>query len=81
MLKGKLRVLKGSIEEISDLNAQGLDCEEVYVDSHTPLDCSVSASKGMYMKIYNAGNIYYHQEPTDYNILAHRSGTGQLLKR
>ena len=80
-LQGKLRVLKGSIEEISDLNAQALDCEEVYIDSHTPLDCFVSASKGMYMKIYNTGNIYYNREPTDYNILAHRSGTGQLLKR
>ncbi|MDC0580232.1 DUF2807 domain-containing protein [Bacteroidia bacterium] len=80
-LHGNLKVLKGSIEEISDLDAAELTCDEVYLDSHSPLDCTVNPSLGMYMKIYNSGNIYYIQEPTAYRILAHRSGTGNLLKR
>ena len=81
ILKGSLRVLKGSIEEISNLDAQHLICEEVYIDTHSPLDCYVNATKGMYMKIFNSGNIFYVNEPSDYKILANKTGSGQLLKK
>ncbi|MDG1720457.1 MAG: DUF2807 domain-containing protein, partial [Bacteroidia bacterium] len=81
ILEGNLKVLKGSIEEISDLNSEHLICDEVYLDSHSPLDCYVNATKGMYMNIYNSGNIFYVNEPSDYKILASRTGSGQFLKK
>lgn len=81
ILEGNLRVLKGSIEEISDLNSEHLICEEVYIDSHSPLDCYVNATKGMYMNIHNSGNIFYLNEPSEYKILANRTGSGQLIKK
>lgn len=81
ILRGNLRVLKGSIEEISNLDAQYLVCEEVYIDTHSPLDCFINATKGMYLKILNSGNIFYINEPTDYKILAEQTGSGQLLKK
>ena len=81
ILRGNLRVLKGSIEEISNLDAQYLVCEEVYIDTHSPLDCYINATKGMYLKIFNSGNIFYINEPSDYKILAEQSGSGQLLKK
>jgi hypothetical protein len=81
ILRGNLRVLKGSIEEISNLDAQYLVCEEIYIDTHSPLDCYINATKGMYLKILNSGNIFYINEPTDYKILAEQTGSGQLLKK
>lgn len=81
ILRGNLRVLKGSIEEISNLDAQYLVCEEVYIDTHSPLDCYINATKGMYLKILNSGNVFYINEPTDYKILAEQTGSGQLLKK
>jgi hypothetical protein len=81
ILRGNLRVLKGSVEEISNLDAQYLVCEEVYIDTHSPLDCYINATKGMYLKILNSGNIFYINEPTDYKILAEQTGSGQLLKK
>lgn len=81
ILRGNLRVLKGSIEEISNLDAQYLVCEEVYIDTHSPLDCYINATKGMYLKILNSGNIFYIKEPSDYKILAEQTGSGQLLKK
>jgi hypothetical protein len=81
ILRGNLRVLKGSIEEISNLDAQYLVCEEVYIDTHSPLDCFINATKGMYLKILNSGNIFYINEPSDYKILAEQTGSGQLLKK
>ena len=81
ILRGNLRVLKGSIEEISNLDAQYLVCEEVYIDTHSPLDCYINATKGMYLKILNSGNIFYINEPSDYKILAEQNGSGQLLKK
>jgi hypothetical protein len=58
-----------------------LVCEEVYIDTHSPLDCYINATKGMYLKILNSGNIFYINEPSDYKILAEQTGSGQLLKK
>jgi hypothetical protein len=80
-LEGNVKVLKGSIEEISNLEAFDLRCEEVLLDSHTKLDCVLNASKGLYIKIYNSGNVIYKVEPTDYKILEISTGSGQLLKK
>ena len=80
-LSGRARVMKGSIEEVSDVFAEELEVEEVMIDTHTPLDLYVNATKGLFVKIYNTGNIYYLSEPTDYKEVNVQRGTGQLLKR
>ena len=80
VLKGRAKAIRGSIEEISDLDARDLECEEVLIDSHTPLDCYVNGTKGLFVKIYNSGNIYYSSEPTTYKDLNEKLGTGELLK-
>jgi len=79
ILKGNVATLKGSIEEISDLDARNLICKEVLLDSHTPLECYISASEGIYVNLYNSGNIYYTQEPNDYKLIGKATSTGQLL--
>jgi len=80
-LSGDIRVLKGSIEEISNLLALDLQCEEVLLDSHTKLNCELNASKGLYIKIFNSGDVLYKSEPTDYKIVEVSTGTGRLLKK
>jgi hypothetical protein len=57
-LIGKARVLKGSIEEVSNLDA----------------------SKIIYVRIYNSGNIYYLNEPA-FKELNVRTGKGDLIKK
>lgn len=79
VLSGKAKTLKGSIEEITELDARNLVCEEVLLDVHTPLDCIVNARKGLFIKIYNSGNVYYMQEPSLYKELNVRRGMGDLL--
>lgn len=79
ILKGKARALTGSIEEVSLLDARNLLCEEVLLDTHTPLDCFVNASKGLFIKIYNSGNVFYVQEPSSYKALDVKRGSGDLL--
>jgi len=78
-LHGAVRIMKGSIEEISNIRAFDLRCEEVLLDSHTPLACEITASRGIYVKIYNKGNIVYSVEPTEYKIVQERLGTGELV--
>lgn len=78
-LFGSSRVLKGSIEEVSELNAGNFVCEEVLLDIHTPLDCTVDGTKGLFIKIYNSGNVIYANEPSDYKILEVVRGTGKLI--
>lgn len=79
-LIGKARVLKGSIEEVSNLDASQLNCEEVLIDSHTKWDCIINASKIIYVRIYNSGNIYYLNEPA-FKELNVRTGKGDLIKK
>ena len=79
ILKGTIATLKGSIEEISDLDARNLMCKEVLLDSHTPLECYINASEGIYVNLYNSGNIFYTQEPNEYKLVGKTTSTGQLL--
>jgi len=78
ILHGKLQTMKGSIEEISDLRAFDLECSEVLLDSHTPLDCEISASTGIFVNLYNTGNIIYSSEPSSYKIIGERTDLGNL---
>lgn len=79
ILKGKAASLKGSIEEVSDLDAIDLQCEEVLIDQHSPLDCFIDGTKIIFVKIYNQGNIYYKREPSGYKDLNYRRGDGDLI--
>ena len=79
ILRGKAKALTGSIEEVSLLDARNLECEEVLLDTHTPLDCFINGSKGLFIKIYNSGNVFYMQEPSTYKALDVKRGSGDLL--
>ena len=78
-LSGKINVMKGSIEEISNLNASNLICKDVLIDSHTPLDCEITATSGIFVNLYNKGNIYHHGEPSEYKIVSNKTSTGSLI--
>lgn len=80
ILHGRSRKLEGSIEEVSDLDARNLVCEEVLIDSHTPLDCYINATRLIFVKIFNRGNIFYMQEPSGLKELNVKEGSGELLK-
>jgi hypothetical protein len=81
LLSGKTRVLKGTIEEVSNLDASNLQADEALLDTHTPYDCYIQAIQGIYVNIYNSGNIYYSQEPSDYKLTGVVRGSGKLLKK
>lgn len=78
-LTGTSRVLTGTIEEVSDLDAQDLNAELVFLDTHTPLDCFVTGTKILFVKIFNSGNIFYTVEPTDQKEVNIHRGSGDLL--
>lgn len=78
-LRGQAKSLTGSIEEVSDLNAQELVCEEVLLDQHSPIDCYIDGTKIIFVKIYNDGNIYYKREPSKYKDLNYKRGSGDLI--
>lgn len=79
VLHGKARKLEGSIEEVADLDARDLLCDEVLIDTHTPLDCFINAREIIFVKIYNQGNIYYVSEPSIQKEVNVRKGSGDLL--
>jgi len=80
MLAGRAFKLAGSIEEITDLDARNLACEEVIFDTHSPLDCFVNASEIIYVGIFGKGNIYHVGEPSKQKTVRERTGEGDLLK-
>jgi len=80
-LDGKIKVFKGSIEEISNVDAEFLKAEEVLLDTHSPLDCIVNASKGIFVKIYGPGSILYVYEPSEYKIVDVQLSSGRLRKK
>lgn len=81
VLRGKLKVLKASVEEISDLDARQLVCEEVFIDTHTQLDCKMNATKGFFINIYNDGNIEQYGQASEYSIINDRTGSGNLIQK
>lgn len=80
ILEGWSNILTCSIEEVSVLDARKLSCDDIYLDSHTPLDCFVNPKRKLSVKIFNKGNILYLSEPSDLKELTEQRGTGQLLK-
>jgi len=80
-IEGEAMVLRANIEEVSDLDAQGLIAQEVIIDTHTPLHCYFDARKGIYGKIYGPGDLVYLAEPSLYKVIAEKVGTGVLRKK
>lgn len=78
-LRGRAGTLNGSIERVSELDARDLTCDEVLMDSHTPLDIFINGQKVVFVKIFNSGNIYYKMSPSEKLELNERVGSGQLL--
>jgi hypothetical protein len=78
-LEGFVNVLSCSIEEVSVLDARKLLCDDVYLDSHTPLDCFVNPKNILKVNIFNKGNVFYVNKPPNCELTEQR-GTGQLLK-
>jgi hypothetical protein len=79
ILKGKVGTIKSSIEGISFLDARDCLANNVFVDSHSPLDCYINAAKVIFVKIYNSGNIYYVAEPATQKEVNEKTGEGELL--
>lgn len=79
-LEGFANILSCSIEEITVLDARKLLCDDIYIDSHTPLDCFVNPKNKLSAKIFNKGNVFYLAEPLIKKELTAHSGKGQLLK-
>jgi hypothetical protein len=80
ILRGYAKVVKGSIEEVSSVDALELNAEEVLIDHHSPVHCYINASRIIYVKLYNSGNIYYLNEPSELKLVSYRRSTGDLLK-
>jgi hypothetical protein len=80
ILRGNAFKLSGSIEEVSDLDAQNLICQEVLLDTHTPRDCFVNGEELIFVKIYNSGNIFYVVEPHGRKEINVQKGSGDLIK-
>jgi hypothetical protein len=81
ILHGRLRSLKASIEDVSNLDAKGVACDEVFLDSHTPIVCTMNATKGYYLNIYNTGNIEQYGRATDYEIVNKQLSTGTVVQK
>lgn len=80
ILKGTAFKLSGSIEEVSDLDAQNLICQEVLLDTHTPRDCFINGEELIFVKIYNSGNIFYVSEPSERKEINVQEGSGNLIR-
>ncbi|MDG2454404.1 MAG: DUF2807 domain-containing protein [Bacteroidia bacterium] len=80
-LRGRVNVLKGSIEEVSDLDAKELYASDVLLDSHSPLNSKINALSGYYLNIYNAGNIEQFGNATAYQIINEQTSTGTVIQK
>lgn len=78
-LEGRSYILSCSVEEATSFNAEKLLCDDVYIDTHTPLDCRVNARNQLFAKIFYKGNVYYRQEPTKVKELVVKKGSGMLI--
>jgi hypothetical protein len=78
-LSGRARKITASVEEITDLDARNLVCEEAFVDSHTAWPVYINASKIIYVNIYNSGNIYYVKKASEVHAVKEKLGSGNLL--
>ncbi|MFB1004055.1 MAG: DUF2807 domain-containing protein [Bacteroidia bacterium] len=81
ILRGRVNVLKGSIEEVSDLDAKELLANNVLLDTHSPLDSKINALKGYFLNIYNAGNIEQFGNASEYQIVNEQTSTGAVIQK
>lgn len=79
IIAGRAFKLSGSIEEISELDARNLICDEVIFDNHSPLDSYINATKIIYVGIYGNGNVYYVKEPSEVLAVKEARRNGRLL--
>jgi hypothetical protein len=79
ILRGKVTTVKSSIEGISFLDTRDCESSNVFVDTHSPLDCYINANDIIFVKIYNSGNIYYVKEPSTKKEVNEKTGEGELL--
>lgn len=81
-LRGRIKTLKGSIEEVSSLDAGELICDNVLVDTHTKLETYIRAQKLIYVNIFNSGNVFYLvDKPSEYAAIGMNTGSGKLLEK
>ena len=80
-LRGRVNVLKGSIEEVSDLDAKELLANDILLDTHSPLDSKINALEGYYLNLYNAGNIEQFGNATEYKIVNEQTSTGIVIQK
>jgi hypothetical protein len=80
VLEGFANIISCSIEEITIFDGRKLLCDDVYLDSHSPLDCFVNPKNKLAVKIFNKGNVFYLKEPEVLKELSEQRGKGQLLK-
>lgn len=78
-LEGFVNILTCSIEEVTVFDARKMLCDDIYIDSHTPLDCYINPKNLLAAKIFNKGNIYYVTKPPKFELTEQR-GKGQLLQ-
>lgn len=79
IIKGKVPTIKASIEGISFLDTRECDSDNVFVDTHSPLDCYIDANEIIFVKIYNSGNIFYVKEPNTLKEVNEKTAEGELL--
>lgn len=80
-LRGRVNALKGSIEEVSDLNAKELLANDVLLDTHSPLDSKINALEGYYLNLYNRGNIEQFGNASEYQIVNEQTSTGIVIQK
>lgn len=79
IIKGDVGIIKSSIEGISFLDTRECNAGNVFVDTHSPLDCFINARDIIFVKIYNSGNIFYLSEPSSLKEVNEKTGEGELL--
>jgi len=78
-LKGRTKVFKGSIEEVSSVDARELTAEEVLLDHHSPIDSYIHGTRIIFVKIFNKGNFFYVAEPSQLKEVNYRRSSGDLI--
>ncbi len=80
-LHGRVNVLKGSIEEVSDLDAKELFANNVLLDTHSPIDSKINALEGYYLNLYNTGNIEQFGNASEYQIINEQTSSGTVIQK
>lgn len=81
LVEGWSNIVSCSIEEVTVFDARKLLCDDLYIESVTPLDCYVNARKVLSAGISNKGSVYYVSEPSEKKeVIIRKEAKGRLLK-